>query len=416
MKPELKLMSRTVPADPSPFILLSPERRSLLRALSAAALAPAAFAGCGTIGGAYDRLFPGKVDPRMKPAELGPIRSKVSLRVLWQGQVGNSGRYVYTPAVDGGMVFAIGTDGNLAAFESASGRLAWRQQVIRPTAGGVGAGNGLVAIGGQNGEVQVWSQAGKLAWETRLSSEVLAAPLITDGLVLVRSGDSRIWGLEADSGRQRWVYQRGAAPTLSVRTHVGFTVSRGALFAGFGNGRLIGLDLKSGQVGLDVAVALPRGATELERVVEITSVPMFENNGVCAAAFQGRVACFDAQRGSLAWSRDISSISGLDVDSRAVYVVDDRSVVHALDRASGASLWRQAALQLRNVSAPRLIGNALVVGDFQGFVHLLDPEDGSFIARMPTDGRAISIDAKPVDRGFVIQTRAGGVYAMGVAA
>jgi outer membrane protein assembly factor BamB len=201
-----------------------------------------------------------------------------------------------------------------------------------------------------------------------------------------------------------------------VRTHVGFTVSRGALFAGFGNGRLVGLDLKTGLVGLDVAVALPRGATELERVVEITSVPAFDNNEVCAAAFQGRVACFDAQRGTLAWSRDISSIAGLALGSRTVYVVDDRSVIHALDRASGASLWRQAALQLRNVGAPRIIGQALVVGDYQGFVHLLDPEDGSFMARIPTDGSAISIEARPVDRGFVIQTRSGGVYAMGVVA
>ncbi len=407
-------MIRTLPTTAAPVAPPLPARRNLLRALSAATLAPAAFAGCGT--GTSGGLFSSKVDPRLRPAELLPITSKLSLRVLWQGQVGNSGRYVYTPAVDGGMIFAIGADGNLAAFESATGKLGWRQQGIRPTAGGVGAGNGLVAIGGQNGEVQVYSQAGKLAWETRVSSEVLAAPVIADGLVLVRTGDSRIWALEVDNGRQRWVYQRAAAPTLSVRTHVGFTVSRGALFAGFGNGRLIGLDLKTGLVGLDVAVALPRGATELERVVEITSVPVFDNNEVCAAAFQGRVACFDAQRGSLAWSRDISSIAGIDLDARAVYVVDDRSVVHALDRSSGASLWRQAALQLRNVGAPRLIGKALVVGDYQGVVHLLDPEDGSFMARMPTDGSAISIGARPVDRGFVIQTRGGGVYAMGVAA
>ena len=393
-----------------------PSRRSLLRALSVAGLAPAAVAGCGTtVGGAYDRLFARAVDPRLKPAELRPISPKAALRVLWQGQVGNSGRYVFTPAVDGGQVYAIGTDGNLAAFEAATGRVSWRQQVVKPTAGGVGAGNGLVAVGGQNGEVQVYRQGGKLAWETRLSSEVLAAPGIVDGLVVVRTGDSRIWGLEAETGRQRWVYQRGVAPTLSVRTPVGFTIARGALFAGFGNGRLIGLDLKSGAVGLDVAVALPRGATELERVVEITSLPAFDNNQVCAVAFQGRVACFDTQRASLTWSRDISSIAGLDMDSRAIYVVDDRSVVHALDRASGASLWRQAGLQLRNVGAPRLVGKALVMGDFQGFVHLLDPEDGSFVARLPTDGSGIAIDARPIDRGFVIQTRLGGLYAMGVA-
>jgi outer membrane protein assembly factor BamB len=403
-------MRRCITVDP-----VRPRRR-LLRALSIAGLAPAAVTGCSTVGGAYDRLFSRAVDPRLKPAELRPFNAKTTLRVLWQGQVGGAGRYVFTPAVDAGQVYAIGADGSLAAFEAISGRVSWRQQVVKPTAGGVGAGDGRIAVGGQNGEVQVYQQGGKLAWEARLSSEVLAAPQIVDGLVVVRTGDSRIWGLEVETGRQRWVYQRAAAPTLSVRTHVGFTITRGALFAGFGNGRLIGLDLKTGAVGLDVAVALPRGATELERVVEITSLPAFDSNQVCAVAFQGRVACFDTQRSSLVWSREISSIAGLDMDARAVYVVDDRSVVHALDRTTGASLWRQAALQLRNLGAPRLIGRSLVVGDFQGFVHLLDPEDGSFVARLPTDGSGIAIDARPTDRGFVIQTRNGGVYAMGVAA
>ncbi len=390
-------------------------RRRLLRALSVAGLAPMTLAGCSTVGGAYDRLFSRSTDPALRPAELGPIRSKVALRTLWQGQVGSAGRYVFSPAVNGSQVYAIGIDGNLVAFDAATGKPTWRQQVVRPTAGGVGAGEGRIAVGGQNGEVQVYHEGGKLAWETRLSSEVLAAPRIVDGLVLVRTGDSRIWALEADTGRQRWVYQRGAAPTLSVRTHVGFSIARGALFAGFGNGRLIGLDLKTGAVGLDVAVALPRGATELERVVEITSLPVFEGGDVCAVAFQGRVACFDAKRAALAWSRDISSIAGLDMDAGALYVVDDRSVVHALDRASGASLWRQAALQLRNVGAPRLVGKSLVLGDFEGFVHLLDPQDGSFSARLPTDGSAIAIAAAPIDRGFVVQTRKGGLYAMGVA-
>jgi outer membrane protein assembly factor BamB len=393
---------------------MTPGRRDVLRVLGLAGTIPVALAGCGTVGGAYDWMFP-RGNPNERPTPLAGIRSRVNLRSLWQAQVGNSGRYVFSPAVDGNQVYAVGTDGMLAAFDAASGRPVWRQQALRPAAGGVGAGNGLVAVGGQDGDLQVYGQGGKLAWQTRLSSEVLAAPQMEAGLVIVRTGDSRIWGLEAESGRQRWVYQRAAAPTLSVRTHVGFTLAQGAVFAGFSNGRLIGLDASSGAVGLDVAVALPRGSTELERVVEITSPPAFDSGQICAVAFQGRAACFDAKRGSVIWSREISSISGLDIDSRAAYVVEDSGVVHALDRNSGASLWRQAALQRRSVSTPRIIGRSIVVGDFEGFVHLLDPEDGSFIARLPTDGSAISVAAVPVERGFVVQTRKGGVIAMSVA-
>jgi outer membrane protein assembly factor BamB len=389
-------------------------RRSVLRALAMAGAAPLAVGGCSAVGGTYDKLF-SRGSAQQKPAELTPFKPRIALRVLWQAQVGSSGRSVFSPGLDAGQVYGIGSDGNLSAFDTVSGKLVWRQQTLRPAAGGVGAGNGLVAVGGQNGELQVYTKEGKLAWQAQLSSEVLAAPEMDSGLVVVRTGDSRIWGLDSGSGRQRWVYQRAAAPTLSVRTHVGFTLERGAIFAGFSNGRLIGLDAKTGSVGLDVAVAVPRGATELERVVEITSLPGFNGNEVCAVAFQGRVACFDAQRGSLTWARDISSIAGLDIDSRAVYVVDDRSVVHALDRSSGSSLWRQQAMQLRTLNTPRLIGRAIVVGDYQGQVHLLDPENGSFAGRIATDGSAISVPARSIDRGFLVQTRNGGLFAIGLA-
>ena len=151
-------------------------------------------------------------------------------------------------------------------------------------------------------------------------------------------------------------------------------------------------------------------------MVEVASAPVFEGSQVCAVAFQGRVACFDAKRGSLDWGRDISSSAGLDLDARAVYVVDDVGAVHALDRAGGASLWRQAALRLRSVSAPRRIGNLLVVGDYQGQVHLIDIEDGSFAGRIATDGSAIVTAALPAPGGFIVQTRGGGVYAIGLAA
>jgi outer membrane protein assembly factor BamB len=400
--------ARTSVVTPAP----DQSRRSVVRGLAVAGAAPFAVAGCGTVGGAYDRLF-ARPGPKDRPGELVPVRARVNLRVLWQAQVGNSGRYVFSPAIDGAQVYAVGTDGMLGAFELASGRSLWRQQALRPLSGGVGAGNGWVAVGGPDGEVQTFTREGKLAWSAQLTGEVLAAPEIDGGLVVVRTGDARLWGLDAETGKRRWVYQRDGTPSLALRTHVGLTVSRGAVFAGFGNGRLIGLDLKTGNVGLDVAVALPRGATELERMVEVTSLPILDPTQVCAVAFQGRVACFDLARGSINWARDISSIAGLDIDTRSVYVVDERSVVHALDRSSGASLWRQPALQLRSLGAPRVYGRTVVVGDFQGQVHLLDPEDGSFVARIATDGSPISIGARLFDRGFLVQTRNGGVFAIG---
>jgi outer membrane protein assembly factor BamB len=95
-----------------------------------------------------------------------------------------------------------------------------------------------------------------------------------------------------------------------------------------------------------------KGATELDRVADITSAPVISGRSVCAVAFQGRVACFDLGSGNLVWARDMSSAAGLDIDSRFLYVSDDKGAVHALDMASGASIWKQDKLSLRRLTAP----------------------------------------------------------------
>jgi outer membrane protein assembly factor BamB len=240
----------------------------------------------------------------------------------------------------------------------------------------------------------------------------LAPPESQDGTVVARTGDGRIHGLDVASGKPKWEYQR-TTPALSLRTHAGLVIERGAVFVGFPGGRLVGISLANGNVGWEAVVALPRGATELERVADITSLPVIDGLRICAVAFQGRVACFDNTRGTLIWARDVSSIAGLGVDERNVYVTDDKSAVLGLDKSGGASLWRQDKLAWRNVSAPLGIGRYVAVGDFEGYVHLLSREDGSFAARIATDGSAINAPPVALDStSFLVQTRNGGVFAI----
>jgi len=208
------------------------------------------------------------------------------------------------------------------------------------------------------------------------------------------------------------VYQR-TTPTLSLRTHSGLVIERGAVFVGFPGGRLVGISLSNGNVGWDVVVALPKGTTELERVADIASLPVVDGQRICAVAYQGRVGCFDSARGTLIWARDLSSVAGIDVDERNLYVIDEKSAVLALDKAGGASLWRQDKLAARNLSAPLAVGRFVVVGDFEGYVHLLSREDGSFAARVETDGSAIVAPPLALDlTSFLVQTRNGGVFAI----
>jgi len=200
-----------------------------------------------------------------------------------------------------------------------------------------------------------------------------------------------------------------------VRTDAGVVVIQGGVFAGFPGGRLVALALANGNIGWEAVVALPRGTTELERVADVTSLPVIDGKQPCAAAFQGRVACFDAFRGTLLWARDVSSIAGIAVDARYLYVTDDKDAVQALDKTSGASIWRQDQLAGRSVTGPLALGRHVVVGDFEGYVHLLSREDGSFAARIRTDSSGILAPAIALDAtSFLVQTRSGGVYAFAI--
>lgn len=378
-----------------------------------------AAAGCSTINSTLDTLNPfSRSAPKVQPAELSAIQPSAELKTLWQAGIGGAGEFVFSPAVVGESVYVAARDGALARLDG--GRQVWRIGAGQAISGGVGADGKLVVVGTAKGEVLAFHAAdGRPAWQTRTSSEILAAPAVSGDLVVVRSGDARIFGFDAADGKRRWVYQR-TTPALALRSNVGVTLTDKALYAGFPGGKLVAVALNNGAALWEATVALPRGATELERIADVASDPVVDGRTVCAVAYQGRVACFDAANGNQQWARDVSSTSGLDIGSRYLYVSDEKGAVQAFDRSSGASIWKQDKLFMRSLSRPlavgRPLGRYIAVADFQGVVHLLSADDGAFAARLTTDGSAIV--AAPLrlggDDSFVVQTRNGAVHALTV--
>jgi outer membrane protein assembly factor BamB len=368
-------------------------------------------AGCSTISSTVDTLNPfSKSAPKIKPAELKTIQQTAEIRSLWQASIGSAGEFAFTPAVVGESVYVAARDGTLARFDA--GRQVWRVSAGMVISGGVGADSKLVVVGSPKGDVLAFRTAdGSPAWQTRTSSEILAAPGVSGDLVAVRSGDARIFGFDAADGKRRWVYQR-STPALALRSNVGVTLTGRALYAGFPGGKLVAVALNNGAALWESTVALPHGSTELERIADVASDPVVVGRSVCAAAYQGRVACFDAESGSQQWSRDVSSISGLDIGSRYLYVSDEKGTVQAFDRNSGASIWKQDKLFMRSLSRPLAVGSRVAIADFQGVVHVLSEEDGSFAARLTTDGSAIVAAPRRLGDDFVVQTKSGSVQAL----
>ncbi len=370
-------------------------------ALAGWLLAGFALAGCSTVAGWF-----GRSESAIKPRPLTPIQASARLEVVWRVTVGRSPQLALAPAALAGAVYGASAEGTLARFAADSGQAVWRVDTGKKLTGGVGAGGGLVLVGTRDGEVLAYGEDGKVRWTAAIGTVILSPPRVSEGIVVVRGADGRVFALEADTGKRRWVYQR-TLPPLSVRSFAGVAVERGAVFAGFPGGKLVALRLADGLVGWEATVAQPRGATELERIADVASTPEVAAAEVCAAAFQGRTACFDVRNGNLLWARDISSYAGLDVDGRGVYVTTDVSEVVGLELNRGATLWRQEKLTGRRLTRPTGLGPYVAVGDGEGYVHLLNADDGGFAARVATDGSPIAAPPMRMEGGLLVQTTGG---------
>ena len=359
-------------------------------------------AGCSTL----DSLNPfSSSAPKM--AALQPFKASTEVRVLWSAKAGKAADYIFTPAVVGNVVYVAGAEGALSRIED--GRVVWKVKAAPGLSAGVAADAQRVIVATPKGEVLAFAaDDGKPLWSARVSSEVLAAPVIGDDGVAVKSGDNSVFLFDANDGSRKWVYQR-ATPSLSVRGAGSPVFADRYLFVGFPGGKLVALGLQNGAPVWEGAVALPKGATELDRVADIVASPVVDGRQICAAAFQGRVACFDmGQGGAMVWSRDISSARGLALDGRYLFVTDDEGVVYGLDRLSGGSLWKQDKLRHRLVTAPVVHGDSIVVADGEGYIHFLSREEGAFVARMKTDGKRVDAAPQRLSNGAVLVQTTGG--------
>jgi outer membrane protein assembly factor BamB len=268
-------------------------------------------------------------------------------------------------------------------------------------------------IGGNKGEVLAYDEQGKLRWKSKVSSEVLSAPQPAEGMVVVRSGDGRIAGLNSTDGKRAWLYER-VTPALVVRGHAGVVTQNEVVYAGFAGGKLAAMKVKDGSVLWEVSVSQPRGNTELERISDITSNPVVDSEQVCAIAFQGRLSCFDVIMGNPLWNRDISSDKGLNLLRKYLYLSDFNGNVIALEKNAGSTLWKNDKLFMRDTAAPYPVGDFVVVGDYEGYLHALKRDDGSFVARIKLDGSSITTAPIGLDNGLLVQTKNGGLYSLSI--
>ncbi len=343
-------------------------------------------------------------EPANKPTPLGPVKSTIALKAAWTVPVGKSGGYAFRPGYEGGRIYAAAADGTITILDE-DGRVSSRIDTKKKLSGGLVATEGILIAGSLKGEIVALDLTGKARWEAQVAGEVIAPAAVSKKVAVVRTSDGRIFGLSLDNGKRAWVFQR-ASPALLLRSSGGVLAIGGDVVAGYPNGKLIALDIDDGKLTWEVTVSVPRGATELERIADVAGLPLVDGANVCAVAFQGKVACFEIGSRTMIWSRDLSSSRPLAHDGRNLYLVDDSGAIHALDKITGAGVWKQDKLLHRRLTEAVIADGQIVVGDGFGFLHVLAQGDGEIIGRLATDGSPIQA-LVPIKGGLLVQTEKG---------
>jgi outer membrane protein assembly factor BamB len=349
--------------------------------------------------------------PVNPPAPLVEFKATQNVRTLWTVSVPKAGAYAFSPALAGDSIYAAGASGTIVRINAVSGHTVWRTEANMKLTAGVGSDGATVAVAGEKGVVLAFDTAGKFLWKAQTTSEVLSAPAVGSGLVVVHSLDNRVFAFDAITGERRWMAQR-TSPSLTVRNTPGIAIASQTAFVAWPGGRLAALVLTNGGPRWEIPVGDPRGTTELERIADVSGTPAIAGREVCAVAFQGRIGCFDANSGAVQWIREFSSSVGVSIYDRHVFAADEHGAVNEFARDTGAVLWRNDKLANRHLTTPMPIGRTVAVGDYQGFIHFLSREDGTFVARVATDGSAITAAPIVAASSVIFQTQAGSVVAL----
>ena len=345
-------------------------------------------------------------DP-LKPAELVDFDAEIDIKRLWKVSIGDGLGRKYlrlNPVILADRIFAADGYGVVEARDRFSGARIWRTRIGEleggffsslnffdrkdPSfvSGGVGAGGGFVLLGTTSGAVIALSAAdGTEVWRSLVGSEVLARPTVGDDAVIVQTIDGRIMALESSDGSVRWSFDN-QVPILTLRGTSTPVYDNGVVYGGFANGMVSALKTDTGEPVWEQRVMLPEGRSELDRMVDVDGAPLLSGPLVYAVAYHGMVQAMRRSDGSPVWQREHSSFLDLAEGYGQIYVVDETDVIVAIDQQSAEEVWSQANLNQRKLTSPVAFSNYLMVGDDQGYLHVLAQSDGRFLARRKLDG------------------------------
>jgi outer membrane protein assembly factor BamB len=335
-----------------------------------------------------------------EPAPLPDFKVEREFDKLWSHGIGNGDGELYNrlaPAIHENKIVGAAANGKIEAYDRLNGHSLWDARVEQPICGGVGIGGGLVLVATEDGRVWALDENnGKTLWKTQVDGQVLAPPQSDGNIVVVATFSGNLIGLDAKTGDKKWLYA-GGSPVLSLRASSTPLLYDTAALAGLNNGKVIAVDIASGQPLWETRVGLGQGSSEIERQSDVAGNLLTDSDMLYAVSYQGRLVAIDLHSGRRLWETNASSYVGLSTGFGNIYVVGANGNITAFTKNNQGARWEQTALARRQLSGAAVLNNYIAVGDYQGYLHLISQIDGHLAAREHVDSAGIRVAPLVVD-------------------
>lgn len=353
-------------------------------------------------------------EKELEPTKLVDIETKVDVKRLWSAKIGASAEFLLValqPASDGNRLYAASRNGNVVALDPDTGKAVWRTELDMDLSSGPGVGDGLIVVGAADGMlIALDADSGAELWRANVTGETLARPIIKDGVVITMSIDNRLHAVSAFDGAERWTVEQ-PTPNLTMRGSASPVLVGTSVVAGFDNGRLVAVNIATGNTEWEAMLSPPTGRSDLERLSDVDGVISVVGQDIYASGYQGSLVALASESGQVLWAREVSSFEGVSADWNNLYTVDEEGVVIALTRRTGDESWRQNSLVRREPTVPIPFQTTVVVGDLEGYLHFFSNFDGDPVARVRAGSKAISIEPVVVADRLIVQGDDGSVSA-----
>lgn len=344
------------------------------------------------------------------PSPLPDIVSDVDLDKVWGEYIGDGldGQLLFLqPVIRDDLIYAVDAHGDLEVQDYATGQDAWSRDLDEPVIAGLGADAQhlyLVTLAGQL--LALNRNDGQEIWRASLPSEVLAPPTSDGDRVILQTIDGKLLTFDTANGKKLWQYD-SVVPVLSYRGTSAVVIRGSVTLAALDNGQLVALDTQNGSPLWQYAVGLPSGRTELERLVDVDGTPLLDDGLALVVGYQGRLAAIDIHTGQELWSREASSLQSPVLGSGNAFVATADGQIAAFNVETHAEVWRQKGLAWRQLTAPMTLGDYLLVGDFEGYLHLLSQKDGQFVGRLNIDSDGVRVPILKKDELIFVYSNGG---------